>query len=83
MSQLTMNGTFGQPESLPQNRKAVKSKCVFKTKYLQYNSIDKHKARLCAKGYTQKEGMDFEDIFAPVVYQLRLFAFILLNRLRE
>jgi len=62
-----MNGTFGQPEPLPKNRKAVKSKWVFKTKYLQDNSIDKYKARLCAKGYTQKEGMDFEEIFAPVV----------------
>ncbi len=67
LNQLTENGTFGLPEQLPPGRRAVKHKWVFKTKYLQNGEIDKYKARLCAKGFTQKQGVDFEDVFAPVI----------------
>jgi hypothetical protein len=28
--------------------------------------VVKHKARLIAKGYVQKQGVDFEEVFAPV-----------------
>ena len=67
LSQLMANGTFGSPEPLPNGRTAVKHKWVFKTKYHQDNTIDKYKARLCAKGFTQREGVDFDEVFAPVV----------------
>lgn len=36
----------------------------------------KHKARVAAKGYTQREGTDFSDVYAPVSSHVSLRAFL-------
>ena len=39
---------------------------VFKVKRDPSGKIIKHKARLVAKGYAQTQGVDFDEVFAPV-----------------
>lgn len=52
---------------LPPGQKAIGLKWVFKLKKNSEGEVIKHKARLVAKGYVQREGIDFDEIFAPVV----------------
>lgn len=51
---------------LPDGCKAIGLKWVFKVKRNADGSITKHKTRLVAKGYVQRHGIDFEEVFAPV-----------------
>ena len=39
---------------------------MFKVKKDPAGNVVKHKARLVAKGYAQKQGVDFDEVFAPV-----------------
>ena len=51
---------------LPENKTTIGCKWLFKYKLKSDGSIERFKERLVAKGYTQKQGIDFEDTFAPV-----------------
>lgn len=51
---------------LPRNRKAIGLKWVFKLKRDPSGKIVKHNARIVVKGYVQKHGIDYKEVFAPV-----------------
>lgn len=54
------------PTKLPKDRNAIGCRWVFKIKQGETDDSVKYKARLVAQGYTQKFGVDFDQVFAPV-----------------
>lgn len=62
---LIENGTWELTE-LPPNRKAIDSKWVFKVKRDGDGNIQRHKARLVEKGYSQVKGIDYDETYSPV-----------------
>lgn len=52
--------------TLAPGQRAIRLKWVFKVKRDPAGNIVKHKPRLVAKGYAQRHGVDFDEVFAPV-----------------
>ena len=50
----------------PKGKSVVTSKWIFKIKHAVDRSIKKYNARFVARGFSQKEGIDYEETFAPV-----------------
>jgi transposase InsO family protein len=65
MTSIEASGTWELVDP-PRRVKPIGLKWVYKTKKDATGVITKHKARLVAKGYVQQQGIDFEEVFAPV-----------------
>lgn len=63
---LSLNNTW-ELVPLPQGKKAIGSKWVYKVKLKSDGSLERYKVRLVAKGYNQIHGVDFQETFSPVV----------------
>ncbi|GJY63845.1 putative ribonuclease H-like domain-containing protein [Tanacetum coccineum] len=60
---------------LPNGKRAIGTKWVFRNKKDERGIVIKNKARLVAQGYTQEERIDYDEVFAPVarIEAIRLF----------
>ncbi|KAL6315857.1 hypothetical protein AAG906_012193 [Vitis piasezkii] len=71
MKSLHENHSF-ELVKLPKRKRALKNMWVYKVKQEEYTSQPRYKARLVVKGFSQKKGIDFDEIFSPVVKMLSI-----------
>nr|GFB31160.1 retrovirus-related Pol polyprotein from transposon TNT 1-94 [Tanacetum cinerariifolium] len=59
----------------PEGKSVIKTKWIFKNKKDERSLVIRNKARLVAVGYSQQEGIDYDETFAPVarIEAIRLF----------
>ena len=51
---------------LPKDYKRVDCKWVFRIKHDSHGNLECYKARLVAKRFTQKDDIDYKEIFSPI-----------------
>ncbi|GKA76167.1 putative ribonuclease H-like domain-containing protein, partial [Tanacetum coccineum] len=61
---------------LPYGKRAIGTKWVYRNKKDERGIVIRNKARLVAQGYTQEEGIDYDEVFAPIA---RIEAIMLLK----
>jgi hypothetical protein len=82
MASLLENQTWST-EPVPEGVKPVPVKWVYKIKTDENGNIERFKARVCAKGYKQQQGVDFEEVFAPVSRQSTVRALLTIAAVRD
>ncbi|WJX13388.1 hypothetical protein P8452_03779 [Trifolium repens] len=66
MQSLRENNTF-ELVKLPKGKRTLKNRWVYRIKQDECTSQRRYKTRLVVKGFKQREGIDFGEIFAPIV----------------
>ena len=54
----------------PSDKSVVTSKWIYKIKHAIDGSMEKYKARFVARGFSQKEGIDYEETFYTTIRSL-------------
>ncbi|KXZ53494.1 hypothetical protein GPECTOR_7g944 [Gonium pectorale] len=75
MASLYENQTW-ELKPLPQGVKPVSVKWVYKYKFDASGNIERYKARLVARGFSQQQGVEFDEVFAPVIKHASLRALL-------
>ena len=52
---------------LPIGKKAISNKWVYRVKLKSDGSLERFKARLVIRGFTQQYGVNYQEVFSPVV----------------
>jgi hypothetical protein len=66
MKSLHDNHTFDLVK-LPKGKRALTNRWIYRVKQEEHTSQPRYKARLVVKGFRQRKGIDFDEIFSPVV----------------
>ncbi|GJR47853.1 putative ribonuclease H-like domain-containing protein [Tanacetum coccineum] len=66
--------------NLPNGKRAIGTKWVFRNKKDERGIVVRNKARLVAQGYTQEEGIVYDEVFAPVA-RIEAIRYMLANLL--
>jgi hypothetical protein len=75
MSALQKNKTWDLVQ-LPKGKDTVDCKWVFTIKQTPEGKVERYKAKLIAKGYSQTYGIDYDETFAPVAKMSTIRTFI-------
>ena len=79
---LQTNNTW-EVVDLPPHKKAISCKWVYKTKLKADGSLERLKARLVIRGFTQQYGIDYQEVFSPVVKMTTIRTIMALAAARE
>lgn len=66
LTSIYANNVWHVVRNIPANARILSTKWLFRIKWAQ-GVIERFKARLCVRGFEQIEGVDYHDIFAPVI----------------
>jgi len=62
-----------------ENKSAASSHWLYKVKQATDGSMEKHKARFFSRGFSQVEGIDYDEIFAPIARYSSIISMLALS----
>jgi len=77
MAALDVNASW-ELVDLPEDKKAIGCKWVYKVKHNANGSVSRYKTKLVAKGYAQTYGIDYEETYSPVAKMTTVKAIIVM-----
>uniref|UniRef100_A0A803PYJ1 Reverse transcriptase Ty1/copia-type domain-containing protein n=1 Tax=Cannabis sativa TaxID=3483 RepID=A0A803PYJ1_CANSA len=66
INSITKKNDTWEPDTLPQGYKPIGVKWMYKEKKNAKGEVERYKARLVVKGYSQREDIDYDEVFALV-----------------